>query len=169
LATCQPTFMHDGTVLTQANFGVSDTRSSLPANQDISLRIDTNIGDGVGSNVDELPVTVHGLFRANSSGTYEYFLLSYLFSGTITLNDVQLTAVFFPTNYGSVSPTLAEGPQPLGDESKGVRAEERLGAPSPSPSAEEVYMARIEGEMAAMRAELEALKQELQNGNRRED
>jgi hypothetical protein len=101
-----------------------------------------------------------------SVGNYEYFLVAYKFNGTITVNDVQLSALYFPTSYGSVSPTLAEGHQPTVDESVGAPASKRIDAAAPEPSAEEVYMARIESEVGAMRAELEALKQELQNGNR---
>jgi hypothetical protein len=92
-----------------------------------------------------------------------------LFNGSITANDVQLTAVFFPTSYGSISPTLVEGPQPAGDESIGIPVSERLVASGVQPSAEEAYRARIESEMATMRAELEALRQELEAGNRRDD
>jgi hypothetical protein len=170
LATCQPSVTHTSGNLSHANFGISTVRTSLPVNQDVSLRLDTNMGGGApGSNVQEFPVSVHGLFRVDSPGTYEYFLLAQKYSGTICVNDVQLTAVYFPTNYGAVSPTLGEAPQTAVDESIGVPASELIGGDTPQPPAEEIYMARIEAEMAAMRAELETLRQRLENGNRLDD
>lgn len=85
-----------------AQFGVSTSSSAFPVNQDVLLKQYGRTGTPV-----EIPVTVQGLFSV-SAGTQTLYFLSQKISslGTVELFDRQLTLVFLPTSYGTVSSTL---------------------------------------------------------------
>lgn len=56
------------------------------------------------------PITVHGLFAVSSAGIHDFFLLGQELVGNFDVNDLQLTLLFVPTSYGTVSLTRPEGP-----------------------------------------------------------
>ena len=105
--------------------------------------------------------TFHGLFEVAGAGTYTYYFLGDETSGAFTLYDAQLTLLYIPTQYGTVMPTI-----------KGVAVEETRGQGGPGMTAAAVAaersesvaanMARVERELSVMRAEFEALKDEMQ-------
>jgi hypothetical protein len=107
IATCEATINHASGTTSSVNIGVSDTAGSFPVNQDVEVRID----DSDSSGGYDFPVTVHGLFSVGA-GARTFYLLGDLNNTNISagLNDSQLTCVFIPTSYGSVTPTLLAPP-----------------------------------------------------------
>jgi hypothetical protein len=164
IGSAQPTYSHTLGTNTQAEFGVSDGSGSFPDNQDCLLMVPSSAATGIYT----FPVTVHRLFSAPAEGDYTYWFLANKFSGTVTGNDVQLTLIYFPTNYGTVETLSEGGGGAMSVESEGVVvAREQQVAPEPM-TAESVYRARIEAELAAMKAEIEALRLELEADPNRE-
>lgn len=133
--------------------GVSDVDTSLPPNQDVQVRLSSSLPTGTCS----IPVTVHGLFEV-TQGENTFYLLARQNEGNIDMYDLQLTVMYVPTAYGSVSPTLARGRND-GDEAS-------VAAPLPTPAdiaAEQAESraandARIEREIAEIRERLEAIE-----------
>ena len=147
------------------NIGVSDDISSLPGNQDVTLYLPSALPAGS----YYYPVSVHGLFSVASAGTYTYYLLGNpsAASQTWTAYDIQLTLLYIPTSYGTVNPTaaVAGGASGAVEEvlaSVGRPPAEADGA-SERAESEAANNARIERELAAMRAEIETLKDQLNN------
>lgn len=104
IGTCQATTSHTAGTTTQINFGVSDTASSLPSNQDVSLALSSSLPSGIYI----LPVTVHGMFSV-AAGINTFYLLGDEFVGDCTVFDIQFSLLYVPTAYGLVSPTLRGG------------------------------------------------------------
>lgn len=102
----------------------------------------------------------HGLFEVASEGTYTYYFLGDETSGDFRLYDAQLTLLYIPTGYGTVMPTVqgAAEKEMRGGGRPGLTPAEVAAERAESESAD---VARIERELAAMRAELEALKDEM--------
>jgi hypothetical protein len=158
LASAQPTITHDSPTNSQAEFGVSDDTDSFPENQDCLLMIDGDNPDGVYT----MPVTVHGLFQVPGAGTYTYYFLGRLYSGTYTGNDVQFTLVYFSTDHGAVDPTFADGDQgELSVEAEGTVFSKAEEIAQEREEEERAHRERVEREMAEMRAQIEALQQEI--------
>lgn len=138
--------------------GVSDDEFTMPGNQDSYFIVSDNAPSGIYSS----PVTVHGLFEVGAAGDFTFYMHGNEASGTFTAYNMQLTALFVPTNYGTVEPTLA-GADPAGPADEvgpGLTASDvaaRRGASI------EANNARIERELAAMRGEIERLREELRN------
>jgi len=101
IGTCQGQVSHSTGTTSYANFGVSDTASSLPVNQDVLLEY----ASGAASGTYTAPVTVHGTFSV-SAGVNTFYLLGNKLGGTWTTFDSQLTVMYFPTAYGTVTSTL---------------------------------------------------------------
>jgi hypothetical protein len=87
----------------RAAFGVSNTNSSLPANQDVEHQIKL-----AASEAARTPVAVHGLFSVTTPGTYTYYFLCRKTAGgfNYSVSDIQLTLAYFPTAHGTVVPTV---------------------------------------------------------------
>ena len=87
-------------------FGVSDKSNDLPKNLESYLGLTSNAG------VAYIEViSVQGLFDVNTAGSYTYYFLgkSGDYHDVITVYNVQLTLIYFPRAYGTVSP-LVYGP-----------------------------------------------------------
>jgi hypothetical protein len=109
IATAQAILTHVKGISSTADFGVSDTSISFPANQDVALQIPDSAASGHYS----FPVTVHGLFEV-SAGTHTFYFLAQEYSGDIAAYDLQLTLIYIPTAYGTVVSTLT-GPRGVPD------------------------------------------------------
>jgi len=167
------------------NLGVSTTSSSFPANQDMSLSITSAMAVSQYTFV----TSVHGLF-AVSVGTRTFYLLGRQTSGDWGANNAQLSLLFFPTAYGTVSSTLAAasaaGPEgetvalrgavPLAGKVAvvgSVAADGSVEEHGTSPddvaqeraSCEAFNAARMERELQEMRARLARVESELENGS----
>ena len=161
IATTQVTITHTNGSNSRADFGVSESSTTWPGNQDIMVGLD----DAEDSGSYYIPVSPHGLFQVGSAGTYTYYFLGELYDAgaNILAWDPQLTLVYVPTSYGTVTSTLTSG---------GNTSEETAFA-NPGKTQSEIDAeraasmadnnARIERELEKMRAELEGLKREMEN------
>jgi hypothetical protein len=156
IGTCQPIATHTNGTQTYVNFGVSQSSSSMPLNQDIAWGF-----PGAAATGDyQSAITVHGLFTV-SSGTHTFYFLANEASGDVDVYDMQLTLVYIPTAYGTIESTLL-GAENLPDE----KASEIASKSGSDIAAERVESEvanreRVERELAAMQAKLDALKEEL--------
>jgi len=157
IGTTQPYIYHTNGTTSNASFGVSASSSSLPDNQDNEL----TIANAVPSGGFNYPVTVHGLFSV-SSGSNTFYLLAREYAGSFTVYDRQLTLVFLPTAYGTVTATKLAGEQNIPDEeAPKVSSLSWSDIASEQAESEAFNSARIERELAEMRAQIEALKAEM--------
>lgn len=158
IASCQARTLHSNGSQSSANFGVSESSTSLPANQDLLWRVLASMPSGN----HDIPLTVHGLFRVASAGSYTYYFLGNALEGTFYAYDFQFTLVYFPTMYGTVQPTLAVAERE-GDDARGGSPLGDAFAAAERAETEAANAARIERELAAMREEIEELKGQLRN------
>jgi hypothetical protein len=158
IASCQARTLHTNGSQSSANFGVSTSSTSLPANQDLLWRVLASMPSGN----HDIPLTAHGLFQVASAGSYTYYFLGNALEGTFYAYDFQFTLVYFPTSYGTVQPTLAVAERE-GDDARGGSPLGETFAAAERAESEAANNARIERELAAMRAEIETLKDQLNN------
>lgn len=158
IATGQAEIDHASGTTSSFDFGVSDDSGTFPDNQDIFLRLN----GGLSSGYYDLPVTVHGLFEVALAGSYTFFFLGRQAEGSCTCYDVQLTLLFIPTLYGTVMPALASGR--VADTDDNIKqALNTSDVAAQRIASEDANTIRIEQELKAIRAELEALKNEVEN------
>ena len=150
IGTLEAQAIHAAAVQDGANFGVTDASGTFQANQDHLFQIPANAA--AGNYV--VPITVHGLFAVNA-GLNTFYLVGDEAQGNVQWNEGQLSIVYIPTSYGTVSPTLVAGG---GEES--VMAP--LSAAEERREAEAFHRARLEREMAATQAEVAELKRQLE-------
>ncbi|MDX2119059.1 MAG: hypothetical protein SFY96_12840 [Planctomycetota bacterium] len=95
---------HTAGLITGVAFGVSQSPSTLPSNQDVQ----TNLPGAAPAGLYDFAAPAHGLFTIASAGTYTFYFNAYRFtgSGSARMFDVQLTLMYFPTNYGTVVSNL---------------------------------------------------------------
>lgn len=151
MGTVEAQFFHVNLATTQAIFGVSDQAGILPATQDFNLLMPPNAPSGT----YVIPVTVHGLFQV-SAGPNTFYFLGDETAGNAQYADVQMSIIYIPTAYGTVTPTLpAGGVADLSAPAPGFGASEKL-------EAEAFHRARVEREMVVMREQMEELKRQLE-------
>ncbi|MCI0532560.1 MAG: hypothetical protein L0Y74_11555, partial [candidate division Zixibacteria bacterium] len=85
-----------------ARFGVSDVAGTFPASQSLYVRFDDSQPTGVHHDI----FAVHGLFSVAAGATTFYFLAEEA-GGNFVCWYPQLSLVFIPTAYGTVTSTLA--------------------------------------------------------------
>jgi hypothetical protein len=158
LGTCQSQVSHTKDTDSEAIFGVSASSSSPPGNQDVGLRID----DAVESGVFQYPVTVHGLFEV-SSGTKTFYFLAKKSTGSWTAYDLQLTLLYLPTAHGTVEGTrIGVEPNIPDEDAEVVEQLDRPDQLTEQAQTEAFVAQRIQKELDEMRAEIEALKHQLE-------
>lgn len=100
IATAETSISHVNGTSSRVNYGVSSQATTFPGNGDIELIID----DATPTGVFDHPVTVHGLFNAfQGSNTYYFLGLKTFAGGSASVLDVQLSAIFIPTAYGTLA------------------------------------------------------------------
>jgi len=156
MGTCQPEIHHTYDTSSSAEFGVSDAAGSFPDNQDVHLQLTSKVPTGY----YDFPVTVHGLFSV-TSGSHTFYLIGRQWSGDITVYDMQLSLLYIPTAYGTVTPTLASAENVPDSEASVRGALTEADIASERAESQAANQARIERELAEMQARIEALKQEL--------
>jgi hypothetical protein len=158
IATGQAQAAHTNGSASSCNFGVSDAATSLPINQDVAFVIPPDAASGA----YHVPATVHGLFSVGGAGTYTYYFLGYGILGFMYCFDSQLTLVYLPSAYGTVVPTLAGTGENAEDSGTrpGLTAADIA---SERARSEADNAARIERELAEMRARIETLEREAAN------
>jgi hypothetical protein len=148
IATCQARIDHDvvGEPMS-ANFGVSDDSGVFPTNQDVTLSLDADLPTGL----YDFPVTCTGLFEV-STGTHTFYFLGTETDGLYMAYDRQLSLVFIPTAYGTVEPTVAGAGEDIAGE---PMTDAEIAAQRAASI--EANMARMERELAELRAQFEEL------------
>ncbi|MDD3642818.1 MAG: hypothetical protein PHQ19_05075 [Candidatus Krumholzibacteria bacterium] len=159
VASWQGQANHTTGIQSWAEFGVSASLSGFPGNQDVRWLLPSSLPTGT----YDAPMSVHGLFQVAAAGSYTYYLLGEESTGDFRGYDFQLTLLYVPTSYGTVQPTLAGAEREALDAvASGSPLGEAFVAAQRAES-EAANAARIERELAAMRAELEAVKAQLEN------
>ncbi|MDZ7860771.1 MAG: hypothetical protein U5O15_08960 [Candidatus Krumholzibacteriota bacterium] len=161
MSSAQLTLTHTNGTDSRAIFGVSDNSSSLPLNQDIMAGLPSNSTSGI----RYIPITTHGLFEVASAGTYTYYFLGDLFdTGADFLAwDPQLTLIYIPTSYGTITPTLAGG-ENSSEENASInpgKTDAEIAAERSASLADND--ARIQRELSEIRDRMEELEREMGN------
>ncbi len=162
IASCQGQYNHITATTTSADWGVSDNATTFPENQDVAVNVPSVLPS---YSAYRFPVTVHGLFEV-TSGAHTFYFLGEHTTGNATSSvvawDIQLTAIYIPTAYGTVNPTLAAGPNPGdGDDVRPAITASDVAAERDASIAANV--ARMQRELEDIRAEMEAMKTEMDN------
>ncbi|MGH8003630.1 MAG: hypothetical protein ACRECJ_02760 [Limisphaerales bacterium] len=138
-----------------AGFGVSSVAGVFPANQGGSNTID-----------NEENITVHGLFSV-AAGANTFYFLAEEFSSSISVSKIQFTLVYFPSSYGTVTPTVASSPQDLSDEKARIRTAftaEEIAAEQ--AEAEKFDAERIARELAEVKARMQKIEEHLRQNRK---
>ncbi|HSG99276.1 MAG TPA: hypothetical protein VLB27_04450 [candidate division Zixibacteria bacterium] len=109
---------------------------------------------GTGSNTAnwESPVTIHGMFSVSAGANQFVFEAREVMGNAQSVEDGQLTLIYIPTLYGP----LASNDQPTPPTSYQDPKDELL-------ASQEFNLRRIESEMAALRAKLDALSAKVES------
>jgi len=144
--------------------GISDIPTSLPGNQDLDFHVDSAAASGKYF----IPFGMTSMFEVPSAGAYTYYYLGYEFSGAITVADMQFNLVYFPTAYGTVDSVPPPVRAPDGDGSFRLDGLTRIESDTKRTETEALKVARLERELATMKAKIEAMQQQIdKNGNER--
>ena len=157
LATAQLMANHTSGNSLTGQFGVSAASTSFPVNQDVAFTLAPTMPTYASYN---FPISVHGLFQVAGAGSNTYYFLGQQSgTSTMTMYDVQVTCVYIPTAYGTVDPTLAGAS--VSDEKASFR--QAIDVAAQRAASEAANNDRIERELEALRAEVEALKASAKN------
>jgi hypothetical protein len=144
--------------------GISDTPNSLPGNQDLDFQIDSAIPTGVYS----IPFGMTSMFEIPSAGAYTYYYLAYEFSGSVSVADMQFNLVYFPTAYGTVDPVPPPVKSSGGDGPDFLEGLTKAADDAGQEKPEALDVARLESELAAMKARIEVLQRQIDSAGTRE-
>jgi hypothetical protein len=142
---------HSNPVSDIAIFGVSDAPGAFPATQDNGFIVPGALPTGN----YHFPTTVHGMFQVNA-GVNTFYLLADENSGSVTVGDVSLSIVYIPTQYGLVTSTLTS------EDGSAMRVGAPLTGVDEVREAEAFHRARVDREMAAMQAQMDELRRQLE-------
>jgi len=137
--------------------GISDDPTYLPGNQDLDFQIDSASPSGVYS----IPFGMTGMFTVPSAGSYTYYYLAYEYSGSVSVADMQFNLLYFPTAYGTVDAVPPPVMASAGDGS-GIPdglTEQPIRTRPAKPETFDV--AQVEQELAALKARIEALQEQI--------
>jgi hypothetical protein len=156
IASAQVDIDHTFGTLSYAEFGVAEDSTVFPVCQDVRLQLDGDLGTGSYA----FPVSNHSLFDVGGAGSYTFYYLGREGGGDFLVFDVQLSLVFIPTEYGTVSGTLAS----LGAGGEGGTAPVRSIADIEAERRESIATnnARIERELEELRAQVERMRREME-------
>ncbi|MCI0596313.1 MAG: hypothetical protein L0Z48_07195 [candidate division Zixibacteria bacterium] len=158
IGTAGVSVTHTNGVLSNGQYGVSDVSATFPANQDVEVYVNPDAPSGLYG----WPLTVHGLFSV-SAGTHTFYFVGDEDAGGHIANDLQLSLLYFPTAYGTVTPTLAAGAQSSSNESGRLRTVlTTVDIAAEQAEAEKFNAERIARELAQVKADMEARMQKLE-------
>lgn len=157
IATCEVRIIHTSGTNSSAIFGVTTTSGSLPSTQDFSLYLPSSAASGT----YYFPVTVHSIIEANQ-GNDTFYLVGREYNGDYSVYEAQLSVIYFPTAYGTVAPPVPGGPTAPEDQAGTELPMTEADHEAERQESEAFNRARVEEEMAAIRARLEALEHEMQ-------
>ncbi len=148
---------HNTGTATDGYVGISDHATYFLTDSKVRFEIDDGNSEGYYNHV----TTIHAIFPVEEADTYTYYFLGQELSGSITARDPRLTLLYIPTTYGSVSARPGGGALPASD----GRGSDHPGLTPAEVAAEReaahaTNLARLERELAEIKAELEAMKEE---------
>lgn len=129
-------------------FGISDSRDSLLYKTKMLFRV----GAGLASEIYHFPTTIHGLFPCDSGAQAYYFLAQHV-DGDLKVQNICMTEIFIPTAYTTVTP-----PTGVSEEVDDPIAERA--------AALEAHNARVDKELAELKAQVAALKSQAEVAER---
>jgi hypothetical protein len=155
------TIPHTQGIHSYAIVGISDVPTSLPGNQDLDFHVDSAAPSGKYF----IPFGMTSMFEVPSAGAYTYYYLGYEFSGAITVADMQFNLVYFPTAYGKVDsvppPVIASD----GYGSIQLDGMTLIESNTKQTETEVLNVAKLERELATMKARIEAMQQQIDNNS----
>ncbi|MGD9140317.1 MAG: hypothetical protein PVJ42_02130 [bacterium] len=154
IGSCEVRISHTNGTTSSAIFGVTTSSLTLPASQDYSLYLSPNAPTGI----YYFPVTVQSII-ATSTGSDTFYLVGEVFTGSFSVYEAQLSVIYFPTNYGTVDPPAPGGPTAPENQTGTALPLTEVEEEAERQESEAANRARIEEEMAEMRARLEELEQ----------
>jgi hypothetical protein len=150
LGSCELGVAHVTGVVSRARVGLSST-TSLPVSQQCEQYVHLSIPSGYQTDV----VSSHELFTVGSAATYTFYYLAEEIVGTWSVDKTVMTLVYIPTAYGTVALAGREGD----DDAEGAPLTPADIA-AEQAEARDFNLARVESELAEIRAEVEAMKVE---------
>ncbi|UCF04902.1 MAG: hypothetical protein JSV33_13410 [bacterium] len=156
IASSQVDINHTFGALSYAEFGVAEDSTAFPVCQDVRIQLDGGLDTGSYG----FPVSNHSLFDVGGGGSYTFYYLGREGGGDFRVFDVQLSLVFIPSEYGTVSETLAS----LGASAEGGTAPVMSIADIEAERRESIAAnnARIERELEELRAQVERMQREME-------
>ena len=151
IATAQVHIDHSNGTLSNAQFGVSSTAGVFPDNQDVFVEALSSAPTGFYKSV----VTVHGLF-ATPGGPDEFFFLGRKYGGGYTVDNFQLSLIYFPTAYGTVVATATPGSGEILSDQSAATDTNMIEPVSEMAQGVNANQPVSKQELALMRAELKA-------------
>ncbi len=161
IASMELSASHVAGSTTSVNIGVSTSATSLPTNGDV----ETRLGSTVPSGTYDHAVTVHSVFSA-VEGPNTYHLNGDLSTGSASAAalDIQLSAIFIPTAYGSAA--VQAGPN-IPDEFTPVRGPlTQYDIVMEQNAALQADLTRQQRELDAMKMQMQQLLRDSQNDPR---
>ncbi len=158
IGSAEVSVTHTNGNLSTGQFGVSDVSATFLANQDL----DVFVNDAAPSGLYGWPITVHGLFSV-SVGTHTFYFVGDEDAGGFISQNQQLSLIYFPTAYGTVTPTLAAGDGIPADETAQTSPALTAANIAEKQEAEKFNTERIARELAQVKAEMEARMQKLES------
>jgi len=159
-ATAEAVADHVNGATSGCNFGVSDNSSSMLLGGQMYIRIPDNAGSGLW-----YPgVTAQWMFEVDSVGTHTFYFLGDEVTGDWDVYDRNLTLVYIPSAYGSIASAVAAPPS--NPEETTVEAGHALTEADIAverAESEAFNNARIERELAEMRAEIAEIRANMGN------
>jgi hypothetical protein len=160
MAHCSIHFTHTTGTTTSSNVHLSASTPPDIGDPSMSIKVPSTCPSGNYS----IPCAPHGIFEVTGPGAYTYYLLGWeQLHSDVSVGPVRLTLIYFETTYGEVGPLTVAAGATGGDEyvhQGGLTAAE---IEAEKIEAEAFHRARIETELAQVRAKLEALEMEIQN------
>lgn len=101
IGSLQVNLVHSNGTQTYGEFGISQTNNSFPSHQDMAMIIPSSAPTGT----FHLSTTVSGIFTV-TAGAQTFYLLGEENSGVVSANDKNLSLLFVPTNYGTVTSNI---------------------------------------------------------------
>lgn len=166
--TIETLHTHSNGTETNLQFGVSDSATSQPSTQDMGVRLASALPSGTYL----LTNNSHSVFPVAAAGTFTYYVLARMNSGTGQTFDTELTCLYVPTAYGAVELT---GPRSSGGGGeqfgRSVPAGLNFGRTTDDVSAERQqelarHLSAMAAEQQKMQAEIERLRAQVAEGNR---
>ncbi|MFO0840004.1 MAG: hypothetical protein U1D55_15965 [Phycisphaerae bacterium] len=141
---------HSAGVSSTATFGVTDSTAAFPANQVGRLTLPA----GAAAGTYRFQIAPHGLFSV-ASGVHTFSLIGQTATGTWTADSMQLSLLFVPTAYGTVTST-ARGSS--SDESEGGGPRFDAGPEKIDQQPLRVAADARDAELSELRSRVEALE-----------